>query len=85
MRKLIAIFLVVFLLATLATVCFADLGWSHGDSPIGGGDIPDPTEGDASHDTSPFSPDTGLGVLALACAAGFGVCGAVVSTKKLFK
>ena len=84
MRKLIAILLVVFLLAALATVCFADLGYSSGDSPIGG-PVPEPTEGDASHDTSPVSPDTGLSVCALACAAAFGACGAVVSTKKLFK
>ncbi len=79
MRKLIAILLVVFLLAALATVCFADKGYEDGDSPVGG-DVPEP-EGDKSM----VSPDTGLSVCALACAAAFGACGAVVSTKKLFK
>ncbi len=86
MKKLIALFLALLLVFSLATVCFADMGKEDGDSPVGGPDIPvgPPDENPENPvDNSLTSPDTGVCAVAmLALVAGF--AGVAVSGKKLF-
>ena len=77
MKKLIALFLALLLVFTLATVCFADQGITTGDSPV------DEGPGEPS-DESPVSPDTGIASAAAMLALMFGIAGVAVSGKKLF-
>ena len=77
MKKLIALFLALLLVFSLATVCFADVGTETGDSPV------DEGPGEPA-DESPVSPDTGVATAAAALALMFSFAGMAVSGKKLF-
>ena len=84
MKKLIALFLALMLVFSLATVCFADQGLSTGDSPTGD-TIPDEVgPHDENVDNSLTSPDTGVVSAAAVMALVLGFAGVTVSGKKLF-